>query len=189
MGQCPSPRESGDFAIQPSVTFMSALATVSSFRRFHDAMTPPCPVCEQPMKEHGKPYGRAFRCEPCRQFIIFFAVSDASPYIASERPVVTVKDIDPTKRAARLRPARSLWHPDGLPTRPSGFPRRPIGRIIGGERASDGDGRHALRLRCNYLHRSRRTRLRVPRRPAEDVGGGRLWRSPAVAHAAILTAG
>jgi hypothetical protein len=39
-------------------------------------MTPLCPVCEEPMKEHG----RAFQCEPCRQIIIFFAVSDASPY-------------------------------------------------------------------------------------------------------------
>ena len=31
------------------------------------------------MKEHG----RAFQCEPCRQTIIFFAVSDASPHIAA----------------------------------------------------------------------------------------------------------
>jgi hypothetical protein len=30
-----------------------------------------------------KEYGRAFQCEPCRQTIIFFAVSDASPYIAA----------------------------------------------------------------------------------------------------------
>jgi hypothetical protein len=33
------------------------------------------------MKEHG----RAFQCEPCRQTIIFFAVSDASPYVAAGR--------------------------------------------------------------------------------------------------------
>jgi hypothetical protein len=33
------------------------------------------------MKEHG----RAFQCEPCRQTIIFFAVSDRSPYIAAGR--------------------------------------------------------------------------------------------------------
>jgi len=28
---------------------------------------------------------RAFQCEPCREIIIFFAVSDASPYIAARR--------------------------------------------------------------------------------------------------------
>jgi hypothetical protein len=28
-------------------------------------------------------HGRAFQCEPCRQIIIFFHVSDASPYIAA----------------------------------------------------------------------------------------------------------
>jgi len=33
------------------------------------------------MKEHD----RAFQCEPCRQIIIFFAVSDASPYVAAGR--------------------------------------------------------------------------------------------------------
>jgi len=26
-----------------------------------------------------------FQCEPCRQIIIFFAVSDASPYVAAGR--------------------------------------------------------------------------------------------------------
>jgi hypothetical protein len=30
-----------------------------------------------------KEYDRAFQCEPCREIIIFFAVSDASPYIAA----------------------------------------------------------------------------------------------------------
>ena len=44
-------------------------------------MTPLCPVCEKPMKEHG----RAFQCEPSRQIIIFFAVSDVSPYVAAGR--------------------------------------------------------------------------------------------------------
>jgi hypothetical protein len=29
-----------------------------------------------------KEQGRVFECEPCREIIIFFAVSDASPYIA-----------------------------------------------------------------------------------------------------------
>jgi hypothetical protein len=38
-----------------------------------------CPVCEQPMEEHG----RTFQCEPCRQIVIFLTVSDASPYIAA----------------------------------------------------------------------------------------------------------
>jgi hypothetical protein len=37
------------------------------------------PACDQPIKKHG----RAFQCEPCRQIIISFAVSDASPYIAA----------------------------------------------------------------------------------------------------------
>jgi len=35
-------------------------------------MTPFCPVCKEPMKEHG----RSFQCEPCRQFMVFFDVSD-----------------------------------------------------------------------------------------------------------------
>jgi hypothetical protein len=42
-------------------------------------MKPLCPACREPMKEQG----RAFQCEPCREIIIFFAVSDASPYIAA----------------------------------------------------------------------------------------------------------
>jgi hypothetical protein len=33
------------------------------------------------MKEDG----RAFRCEPCRQIVIFFTVSDAAPYLLFER--------------------------------------------------------------------------------------------------------
>jgi hypothetical protein len=42
-------------------------------------MKPLCPACCEPMKEQG----RAFQCEPCREIIIFFAVSDASPYFAA----------------------------------------------------------------------------------------------------------
>ena len=42
-------------------------------------MTPHCPMCNEPMKEHG----RVFICEPCRQFIIFLEVSDTSPYVES----------------------------------------------------------------------------------------------------------
>jgi hypothetical protein len=40
-----------------------------------------CPACEKPMKEIGS----AFHCEPCREIIIFFAVSDASPYVTARR--------------------------------------------------------------------------------------------------------
>jgi hypothetical protein len=37
------------------------------------------------MKEHG----RAFQCAPCQQIIVFFTVSDASPYLAvkAQRPM------------------------------------------------------------------------------------------------------
>jgi hypothetical protein len=59
-------------------TTLSQAETVGCFRRSHCAMRPLCPACEQPMKE----YDRAFQCEPCREIIIFFAVSDASPHIA-----------------------------------------------------------------------------------------------------------
>jgi hypothetical protein len=37
-----------------------------------------CPLCKESMKKQG----RTFQCDPCRQIIIFFTVSDASPYIA-----------------------------------------------------------------------------------------------------------
>jgi tRNA(Ile2) C34 agmatinyltransferase TiaS len=42
-------------------------------------MTPHCPMCDEPMKEHG----RVFLCEPCRQIIIFLVVSETSPYVVS----------------------------------------------------------------------------------------------------------
>src|ERR1017187_9614617 len=57
-------------------------------------MTPLCPVCKELMKEHG----RSFRCELCRQFIVFFDVSDASSYnskrvgdhtLSPEQPVLS----------------------------------------------------------------------------------------------------
>jgi hypothetical protein len=38
--------------------------------------------------------GRVFQCEPCREIIIFFAVSDASPYIAAS----TARADDPATR-------------------------------------------------------------------------------------------
>jgi tRNA(Ile2) C34 agmatinyltransferase TiaS len=41
-------------------------------------MTPHCPACCEPMKKQG----RAFKCAPCREIIIFFRVTDASPYTA-----------------------------------------------------------------------------------------------------------
>jgi tRNA(Ile2) C34 agmatinyltransferase TiaS len=44
-------------------------------------MTTLCPVCAKPMKQNG----RAFQCEPCRQIVIFFRVSDTSPYLESKR--------------------------------------------------------------------------------------------------------
>jgi hypothetical protein len=44
-----------------------------------------------------KEYDRAFQCEPCREIIIFFAVSDASPYIAARR-VLPKEEV--TKRGA-----------------------------------------------------------------------------------------
>jgi hypothetical protein len=42
-------------------------------------MTIPCPTCNKPMKERD----RAFHCEACRETIIFFAVTDAAPFIAA----------------------------------------------------------------------------------------------------------
>jgi hypothetical protein len=44
-------------------------------------MAPLCPACCAPMNKQR----RAFECEPCRQIIIFFAVSDASPYVDARR--------------------------------------------------------------------------------------------------------
>jgi hypothetical protein len=38
------------------------------------AMTPRCPVCNELMKEDG----RAFKCKPCRQILIFFPVAEGS---------------------------------------------------------------------------------------------------------------
>jgi hypothetical protein len=42
-----------------------------------------------------KKQGRTFQCVPCREFIIFFAVSDASPYIAL---VAADRAVKPMKR-------------------------------------------------------------------------------------------
>jgi len=38
-----------------------------------------------------KEQGRAFQCESCREIIIFFAVSDVSPYVAQQRGTVLSK--------------------------------------------------------------------------------------------------
>ena len=54
--------------------------TAGGLGRSPDPMTPLCPVCVEPMKKHG----RAFKCERCRQIIIFFEVSDMSRF-ANER--------------------------------------------------------------------------------------------------------
>jgi hypothetical protein len=65
---------------RPALT-ISWIETFGRFRRSNGAMTPPCPACDEPMKQ----YGRAFQCEPCREIIVFFDVSDASPYIEAGR--------------------------------------------------------------------------------------------------------
>jgi hypothetical protein len=54
-------------------------AVLARLRLAGAGMTPHCPTCNEPMKEHG----RLFLCEPCRQIIIFLVVSETSPYIAS----------------------------------------------------------------------------------------------------------
>jgi tRNA(Ile2) C34 agmatinyltransferase TiaS len=41
-------------------------------------MKPLCPACNEPMNKQG----RGFECEGCRQIIVYFSVSDASPYFA-----------------------------------------------------------------------------------------------------------
>jgi hypothetical protein len=64
--------------------------TASCLRRSPDPMTPLCPVCKEPMKEQG----RSFRCEPCRQFIVFFEMPDASIYIAHQ-PACAIDECDP----------------------------------------------------------------------------------------------
>jgi hypothetical protein len=43
------------------------------------ATTIPCPACNKPMEECD----RTFKCESCRETIIFFAVKDAAPFIAA----------------------------------------------------------------------------------------------------------
>jgi hypothetical protein len=37
-------------------------------------------ACNEPMKQ-GR---RALQCEPCRLFVVFFVVSDTSPYLTSD---------------------------------------------------------------------------------------------------------
>lgn len=71
-------------------------------------MTPHCPMCCAPMKQDN----RAFRCEPCRQIIIFFAVSETSPYVAALGPAVARTKNPSLKAGARdavayIRPRRS----------------------------------------------------------------------------------
>src|ERR1700680_5096559 len=47
-------------------------------RRFTGEMSPICPACRKPMHENN----RLFACEPCRQIILFFDVSENSPYLS-----------------------------------------------------------------------------------------------------------
>lgn len=80
----PFPPESGDFLVAGrQVTSMSAVETAGGLGRSLCRMTPLCLVCKEPMKEQG----RTFQCGPCRQIIVFFKVSDASPYIHPARGV------------------------------------------------------------------------------------------------------
>jgi hypothetical protein len=46
---------------------------------------PLCPACNEPMKE----YGRAFRCEPCRQIVAFYKMPARSPYFLLSTPTAT----------------------------------------------------------------------------------------------------
>jgi hypothetical protein len=63
------------------------------------------------MKEHG----RTFQCEPCRQTIIFVAVSDAKPYTAAAPrypPIApgTMPRINrPNAQKARGADRREIW--------------------------------------------------------------------------------
>jgi hypothetical protein len=50
------------------------IVTEPEIGRSVPAMTPRCPVCNEPMKEDG----RAFVCKPCRQILIFFPVAEGS---------------------------------------------------------------------------------------------------------------
>jgi hypothetical protein len=61
-------------------------------------MTPRCLECDKPMKEHG----RAFRCEPCRQFIVFFEAPETSPFLA----LIVTPD--------RSQPVSGAYHASGL---------------------------------------------------------------------------
>jgi hypothetical protein len=84
--------ESGGFIDGARSRFGSAVELF--FGRSCDAMTPLCLVCEEPMKKQG----RTLRCEPCRQIIIYFSVSEEPPYYAGAQGALVV-----TSRRARPR--------------------------------------------------------------------------------------
>jgi hypothetical protein len=91
--------ESGDFCFRRK----GAGETVRSLGSSPRQMTfPLCPICVEPMKKQG----RTFECEPCRQIIIFFMVSDASRYIILCRNLFT----DALAPNVRPYPAGALIH-------------------------------------------------------------------------------
>jgi tRNA(Ile2) C34 agmatinyltransferase TiaS len=42
-----------------------------------NTVSPNCPACNERMKGDG----RAFRCEPCRQILLFFAVHEMTTFV------------------------------------------------------------------------------------------------------------
>ena len=91
--------ESGDFCFRRK----GAGETVRSLGSSPRQMTFPLyPICVEPMTKQG----RTFECEPCRQIIIFFKVSDASRYIILCRNLFT----DALAPNVRPYPAGALIH-------------------------------------------------------------------------------
>jgi hypothetical protein len=49
-----------------------------------------------------KKQGRAFQCAPCREIIIFFRVTDASPYIA----LASIDRVVPNQQSHKMKRLR-----------------------------------------------------------------------------------
>jgi hypothetical protein len=96
--------------------------------------------------------GRVFQCEPCRQIMILFNISDSSPYLKSRWQSDDELTHLQVNKGGRATPT--------LPDQPAL------------------KGTYALYLRCHYLHWNRRTRLRVLGRFGKDVGSDGLTRNP-----------
>jgi len=62
-----------------------------------------------------KEQGRTFQCEPCREIIIFFAVSDASPYLTQSTLAVlpAAPPVVPASLAGALTPRPGRKGADG----------------------------------------------------------------------------